>query len=361
MAFAGRYSLVVEENEKRRSIPLDIFNAKNEKIGKGFKADLASVDLYTTKFSSPQEMIEDLRSKNITVNGYRTSYINYRYDKKLQKLQVAFSDHQQLREIAKRSDYKINTNGTQYNKFLMEFLRTLDNNSFYLYLKNKKENDMYILDNKSKLKEYIDERVKNGKYDDFVLSKIKEHMSSYKKFRDMYMALYEYNLKLEEITLLLNDGEYYSNVINLKTIRAELKECFEEYVFTSSDFSKHKIKEKLSYSELLVLDKLKNDYMLEQDKIKETRQKELQELEELRKELLVQKELQEKYPEAYVEHKMNPYSSYEEEVEYQEYLDHLDNEYKEKVEREQPKIKLLKKSKKKNDDFRQLTIFDIKK
>ncbi|MDD2434852.1 MAG: hypothetical protein PHO63_01205 [Bacilli bacterium] len=356
MAFVGRYSLIIEQNNKKQLVPIEIFNNKKVKIGEGLKADLSSVDLYTTKFNTPQEMINDLKGRNIIVNGYNSMYISYRYHKQTQKLEVAFSEHQQLREIAKRADYNIDVNNKEFNKFLVKFLKTLDNNSFYPYLKSKKQNDMYILDDKAKLNEYLDERLKNGKYDDFVLSKIKEHMSSYKKFRDMYLALHQYNEQVEEIFYLTDYYDFYPYLNNLKNISVQTMEYLTEYNFTNSILAKYKIKEHMSYTEFLIINNLVEKFKFE---LEEAKRERLKGLEDLKEELLIQKELKEKYPEAYVDHQMNPYSSYEEEVKYQEYLDGLDKD--QTLNLEKPKLKILKPNKKNKHDPNQLTIWDLKK
>ncbi|MDD4548084.1 MAG: hypothetical protein PHI05_05030, partial [Bacilli bacterium] len=104
MTSKGRYTLVIE-NEHKNLIPV----SNSDSI----KVDLASVDCYTTNFSSPQQLIENLKNREIIVKGYRTMYISYRANKTEQKLDVAFSEHEQLSKIAQRSDSKVNINSSE--------------------------------------------------------------------------------------------------------------------------------------------------------------------------------------------------------------------------------------------------------
>ncbi len=343
MTSKGRYTLVIE-NEHKNLIPVSDSDT--------IKVDLASIDRYTTKFSTPQEIIENLKNREITVKGYRTMYISYRANKAEQKLDVAFSEHEQLSKIAQRSDSKVNINSSEFNKFFNTLLRLLDNNSFYKFLLNQKVNDMYVLNNKSRLKDYLDERYSVGRNDDFTISKIKEHISSYKKFRDIYMVFYEYNQKLERLFHYLGDPMFYHEVLASYNISLQMKDYIRRYLNNSSDYIVREIKEKLEYSEFNEVNRITKVFE-EREKLEEERiLREEQIKDEIIEEMIEETRLKEKYPEAYVEHKMNPYSSYEEEKEFEQYMDGL---VEETFSKEEPKVKVLRRKK---VDPNQLTLFD---
>ena len=66
MTSKGRYTLVIE-NEHKNLIPVSDSNT--------IKVDLASIDCYTTKFSTPQQLIENLKNREITVKGHGFGYV----------------------------------------------------------------------------------------------------------------------------------------------------------------------------------------------------------------------------------------------------------------------------------------------
>ena len=345
MTSNGRYTLVLE-NEYKHLIPVS--NSNNIKV------DLASVDRYTTKFSSPQQIIEELKNRQIIVTAYRSIYISYRANKAEQRLEVAFNKHKQLSEIAQKSDSKVNINSPEFNRFINKLLNLLDNNSFYKFLLNQKVNDMYIVNEKSRLKDYLDERYSVGRNDNFTISKIKEHMSSYKKFRDVYFAVYEYNKIFERLFRFLDDPIFCHELLSAYKISLQTKKYINGYLNNPSEYLKGEIKGRLEYSELIELDRIIAVFEERKKQEEEINLKEEQIKKDIIEEMFESEGLKEKYPEAYIEHKMNPYSSYEEEMEYEQYMDSLVDEKLTELE-EEPKIKVLKRNK---VDYRQITLFD---
>ncbi|MGE5455666.1 MAG: hypothetical protein ACM3O4_00980 [Ignavibacteriales bacterium] len=351
MTSIGRYTLIVEEQDKKHLVPLE--TANSDTTPQNTKVDLATIDRYTTKFSSPQQLIDDLKNKRIIVNGYRTMYISYRYDGNDQKLEVTFSEYEQLREIAKKSSSQVKTDSLEFNKFLNQFLGLLDNYSFYHFLLDQKVNGMFVINDKSRLKDYIDTRYSVGTNDNFTISKIKEHISSYKKFRDIYLVFYKYNQLFERIFYFMDDSMFRQEVLTMANIRPQTKLYLRDYSDRLPKHVEQKIKEELSYSEFEELDRLASIY--------ETREKEdeLNQVEqlELDETMVDGEDPKEKYPEAYVEHRINPYSSYEEEENYQHYLDELADEALSNAKEAdgKPKVKVIRRKK---VDPRQLTLFD---
>lgn len=244
----GRYSLVMETlaNEK---IPVLLNENGHDKFS------LPTIDSFTTALYNDRELLNTIKCHkdkivNLNVNldaikGFKSFKIIYNKDGEHQ-IPVAYCDKTLLNTLSKRIEAStISLNDRAFNSFVFDFLSMIEKNEFYDFVMS--QNIMNY-----KLTEYITMRREDGDYSDFCLGKIKEHMSNYKQFRDIYFAFVTYKSKDKKV---IEDDEEYDPDVDFHPTPDEV-EWYKQYQDSfkteynchakddDEEFEKPKVKEK---------------------------------------------------------------------------------------------------------------------
>lgn len=181
----GRYSLIISANGKDLVIKIKEYDEKSKQVINKDKVDLATIDQFTTCFSSQLEC-----NRSYAFSDSAQLYISYQSKGQTKKIPCVFGNNRLICHVsnivARQSDKSgMSENDPYFKELARNFLMEICYTSYRNFVLSDPRINLYI---KNKIQDYM----KRNANDSFFAEKIIKELQSYKNLRSIILNMQEY-------------------------------------------------------------------------------------------------------------------------------------------------------------------------
>ncbi len=194
-----RYSLIKNNGYNDHNVIQIPVNGKTK-----IKSTLRQIDEFTTKYENGEELLESikngqikledvskLKSPKMYLKSYNKLTITYKQAGRMKETGVLFKKNSWVKDTKMVDDSRVDIRDTYFRSVCKEFLSICASSGGYQFFLDQK-----CLSNK--VCEYVEKMIYDKDYSDFNRGKVMEHMSTYKQYRDIVLAIKEYRRRQQE-------------------------------------------------------------------------------------------------------------------------------------------------------------------